>query len=222
MTGAAATPFTVALIDLDGTITDSAPGILATLAHTLRRMGLPVPAPADLVAFVGPPILDGFRDVIGLDPEQSARALQYYRERYRVTGAFDSRVYEGVSAMLDALRTSLPLAVATSKPEHIARQILAHFSLTDRFVVIAGASEDETRSAKDEVITWALTQLREQGVDTSRPVMIGDRSHDVHGAEVHGIPTIFAAWGYGAAEEAVGTLAVAHRPGEVAALVSAL
>ncbi len=215
-------PFTVALIDLDGTITDSAPGILATLAHTLRLMGLPVPAPAELVAFVGPPILDGFRDVIGLNPEQSARALQYYRERYRVTGAFDSRVYEGVPAMLDALRTSLPLAVATSKPEHIARQILAHFSLTDRFVVIAGASEDETRSAKHEVITWALAQLRDQGVDTSRPVMIGDRSHDVHGARVHGIPTIFAGWGYGAAEEAVGTLAIAHRPGEVAALVSAL
>lgn len=222
MTDARTNPFTVALIDLDGTITDSAPGILATLTHTLQRMGVPVPAPAELVAFVGPPILDGFRDVIGLDPAQSALALQYYRERYRAQGAFDSHVYEGVPAMLDELRAVVPLAVATSKPEHIAREILAHFALTDRFVVIAGASADETRSAKDEVITWALAQLREQGVDTSRPVMIGDRSHDVHGAGVHGIPTIFAGWGYGAPEEAVGTVAIAERPGEMASLMSAL
>ena len=222
MTEAGATPFTVALVDLDGTITDSAPGILATLTHTLQRMAVPVPPPAELVAFVGPPILDGFRDVIGLDPEQSALALQYYRERYERTGAFDSRVYDGVPPMLNALRGMLPLAVATSKPEHIAREILTHFSLADEFVVIAGASADETRSAKAEVITWALEQLREQGVDTTRPVMIGDRSHDVHGAAVHGIPTIFAGWGYGAPQEAAGALAIAPLPGEVPALVAGL
>ena len=185
-------------------------------------MQVPVPPPAELVGFVGPPILDGFRDVIGLDAEQSALALQYYRERYRREGAFDSRVYEGVTAMLDDLRAMLPLAVATSKPEHIARDILSHFGLDDRFVVIAGASPDETRSAKDEVITWALTRLRQQGVDTARPVMIGDRSHDVHGAAVHGIPTIFAEWGYGAPEEAVGTLAIASRPSDVPGLVTSL
>ena len=73
-------PFSVALVDLDGTVMDSARGITATLDHVLRRMGVPVPPPSRLLEFVGPPIMDGFRDLVGLDPEQSVRALELYRE----------------------------------------------------------------------------------------------------------------------------------------------
>ena len=181
-------------------------------------MGLPVPAPAELVAFVGPPILDGFRD-LGLDPVQSATALELYRERYRAVGAFHSRVYTGVPEALDRLREHLPLAIATSKPEVTARAIIEHFGLESRFAVVAGASEDETRSAKAEVVAWAIEQLAAAGVDVSRPVMVGDRSHDVQGAAAHGIPTVFAEWGYGSPTEAIGTLAIAHEPVDLPRLI---
>ncbi len=214
-------PYTVALVDLDGTIMDSAPGITATLTTTLERMGLPVPPPSRLVEFVGPPILDGFRDLAGLDPEQSARALEIYRAEYQANGAFDARPYPGVREALESLRDAgLPLAVATSKPEVQAKRILAHFGLDDLFVVVAGASEDETRSEKADVITWALSQLREAGVDVSRPVMIGDRVHDVEGAAEHGIPAVFVRWGYGSPEEAAGAIAIAETPADLPRIVT--
>lgn len=211
--------YTVALVDLDGTVVDSARGITATLSEALVELGLPVPPPAEIVGFVGPPILDGLRDIAGLDPVQSERVLRRYRTLYRDHGAFDAEPYAGVREALDALRADLPLAIATSKPESSATRILAHFDLADRFVLIAGASDDESRSAKADVIAYCLGRLRDQGVDVARPVMIGDRVHDVEGAAAHGIPTVFAAWGYGAAEEAAGAIAIVEAPDALPAVV---
>lgn len=208
-----ATPFTVVLVDLDGTVVDSARGITATLAYTLRRMGLPVPPPARLVEFVGPPIMDGFRDIAGLDAQQSETALAIYRERYAAQGAYDAEVYRGVPEALRSLRDSgLPLALATSKPETQATRILEHFGLRGLFTVLAGASDDERRSEKADVIEWCLGLLDDAGVDRSLPVMVGDRIHDVRGAAAHGIGTIFAEWGYGDPAEASGAIALARRP----------
>jgi len=215
-------PYSVALVDLDGTIMDSAPGITSTLTRTLERMGLPVPPPSRLLEFVGPPILDGLRDLAGLDPEQSQRALALYRAEYREAGAFDARPYDGVREALEAIRAAgVPLALATSKPETQAVRILAHFGFEDLFAVVAGASDDESRSDKADVIAWALALLAEAGIDASRPVMIGDRVHDVEGAAQHGIPVVFAAWGYGAPAEAAGAVAVADRPADLARIVTA-
>lgn len=207
--------FTVALIDLDGTVVDSAPGITSTLAIVLADLGLPVPPPARLLEFVGPPILDGLRDVVGVEGEAAQAVLADYRRHYRATGAFDAAPYAGVRQALEAVRTRMPLAVATSKPESIATRILQHFGLADLFTVIAGASDDESRSRKAEVIARALALLARAGVDTARPVMVGDRSHDVEGANEHGIPTVVAGWGYGAPEERAGAIAVAETPADL-------
>ncbi|MGN6743025.1 MAG: HAD hydrolase-like protein, partial [Amnibacterium sp.] len=214
-------PYTVALVDLDGTIMDSAPGITATLTRTLERMGLPVPPPSRLVEFVGPPILDGLRDLAGLDPEQSQRALELYRDEYRRTGDFDARPYPGMREALEAVRDAGPtLAVATSKPESQAKRILAHFGFDDLFAVIAGASEDEVRSEKADVITWALQLLRGAGVDIDRPVMIGDRIHDVEGAARPAIPCVFVVGGYGDPAAAGGAIAVAETPVDLVRIVT--
>lgn len=214
-------PYTVVLVDLDGTIMDSAPGITSTLTRTLEKMGLPIPPPSRLLEFVGPPIMDGLRDLAGLDPEQSQTAVTLYRSEYGETGAFDAHPYPGIREALEAIRATGPtLAVATSKPEEQARRILDHFGLADLFAVVAGASADESRSEKADVITWALGQLTAQGVDTSRPVMIGDRIHDVQGAAQHGIPVVFAHWGYGSAAEAAGSIAVASSPAELPGIVT--
>lgn len=211
-------PYTAVLFDLDGTIVDSAPGITSSLAYTLEAMGEPVPTPAQLLEWVGPPIMDSFRDLAGFDPLTSARALAIYREHYVQTGVFDAKVYPGVPDVLREIHeTGIPLSLATSKPESAAKLILDHYDLTKYFDELTGASEDEVRSAKADVVEEALRRLRERGVDLSRPVMVGDRSHDVHGAAEHGVPTIFVTWGYGAPEETAGTVAVADTAAQLRA-----
>lgn len=208
--------FSCILFDLDGTIVDSAPGITATLAYTFTQLGLPVPSPAELVAYVGPPILDSFRDLAGFTPEQSQHALEVYRPKYLATGAFNATVYPGIPAVLAAIRESgTPLSLATSKPETPATLILEHYDLLKYFDVITGASDDEKRSAKADVVAEALDRLGAIGADISRPVMVGDRSHDVHGAAAHGVPTIFVRWGYGSRAEEVGTIGVATDAAEL-------
>lgn len=202
-------PYTAVLFDLDGTIVDSAPGITATLAATFRELGRPVPPPAELLTYVGPPILDSFRDLAGFDEETSHQALEIYRRIYISKGVFDATVYPGMPEALRAVRDAGPaLSLATSKPERPARTVLEHFDLVRYFDELTGASADETRSAKPDVIAEALRRLADRGADLSNPVMVGDRVHDVEGAGEHGIPTVFVTWGYGAPAEQAGAVAV--------------
>ena len=212
--------FSSILFDLDGTIVDSAPGITATLAYTFEQLGLPIPSPAELVAYVGPPILDSFRDLAGFTPEQSQEALDIYRPQYLKTGVFDAELYPGVADVLRGIHEhGIPLSLATSKPETPATLILEHYDLLKYFDVITGASDDEVRSAKADVVAEALVRLTDFGADISRPVLVGDRSHDVHGAAEHGVPTIFVRWGYGSPAEEVGTIAVVDDAAQLAALL---
>ena len=200
--------YSAILFDLDGTIVDSAPGITATLAYTFEQMGLPIPTPSELVAYVGPPILDSFRDRAGFTPEQAQHALEIYRPQYLETGVYNATVYDGLPGVLRAIHSAgVPLSLATSKPELPASLILEHFGLASQFDIITGASADEVRSAKADVVAEALVRLEAFGADLSNPVMVGDREHDVHGAAAHGIPTIFVEWGYGSPAEQAGTVA---------------
>ncbi len=209
-----------ALFDLDGTIIDSAPGITATLAWVFEQLDRPIPTPVELLDWVGPPILDSFRDRAGMSPAQSQRALEMYRPRYLEMGLFDSAVYPGVAEVLRGVAESpLPLALATSKPELAAITALEHYGLADYFDVITGASEDEVRSSKTDVVGEALVRLAAIGADVSRPVLVGDRDYDVEGAGVHGVPTIFAEWGYGSPAEAAGAIAIARSMAELKTLL---
>jgi phosphoglycolate phosphatase len=213
-------PFTSILFDLDGTIIDSAPGITATLAYTFETMGRPVPSPAHLLGYVGPPILDSFRDRAGMTLAEAAEALAIYRPRYLESGALDSTPFPGVANVLRAVRRAgIPLSLATSKPEAPATLMLSHFGLLDCFDVITGASEDEVRSAKQDVVAEALVRLAALGADLSRPVLVGDREHDIEGAAANGVPTIFVGWGYGSAAEEAGSVAVAHTPADLQRLL---
>lgn len=213
-------PYSCILFDLDGTIVDSAPGITATLAYTFEQMGRPIPTPSELLAYVGPPILDSFRDLAGMTPEESARALEIYRPKYLDTGAYDASVYSGLPHVLRAVHSSgTPMSLATSKPELPATLILEHHSLAMYFDIITGASADEVRSAKKDVVAEALLRLKAMGADLSNPIMIGDREHDVHGAAANGVPTIFVEWGYGSPAEQVGSIATASTAAELTALL---
>jgi phosphoglycolate phosphatase len=203
--------WTSVLFDLDGTILDSAPGIIQSLVDTFTHLGLPVPAREELMSYVGPPLLDSFRNFAGLSEVAAQDALQIYRKDFRKDGAFDSAVFPGIIGLLESLTDAgIPLAVATSKPEEQANRILEHFNLRRFFAVVAGASEDETRATKAAIVGHALAELREAGHDTSMSVMVGDRVYDVEGAAACDVPSIIVEWGYGSPTEATGAMATVY------------
>ncbi|AAT88176.1 haloacid dehalogenase [Leifsonia xyli subsp. xyli] len=211
--------WTCVLFDLDSTLTDSAAGITSSLAHTFETIGLPVPAPAQLVEYVGPPLLDSLQSMAGLTEAGARDALTAYRAHYAEHGALDSAVFPGIRGLLQRLSAAgVPLAVATSKPETQAVRILEHFGLAQHFEVIAGAT-DESRSAKADVVAEALRRLTAAGVGIGHAVMVGDRLYDVEGAAAHGLPTILVEWGYGSPAEAAGEIAVVHSTDQLSALL---
>lgn len=213
-------PFSAILLDLDGTITDSAPGITDTLAFTFEQLGLPVPPLDELIHWVGPPIMESFTGRGGLDLPTAERALVIYRERYLDRGAYDATLFDGMGQLVrDIAEAGIPLSLATSKPEIPATLMLEHFTIAHYFTVITGASADEVRSAKADVVAEALARLESVGADLSNVVMVGDRIHDVEGAAVHGVPTIAVAWGYGTDAERAQAAAVASTTGELRSLL---
>ena len=184
--------YTIILFDLDGTLTDSAPGILNSVRYACRKLGLPIPGEETLRRFLGPPLIASFR------------------EYFPTKGLFENEVYPGIPALLaDSKSAGKTVIIATSKPEAYARRILEHFGLAQYCDFICGATLDETRTDKAEVIAYALETA---GItDKSRAVMVGDREHDVLGAKKNGLPCIGAVYGYGTTEEltAAGAAALA-------------
>lgn len=189
--------YEVVLFDLDGTLTESGIGITRSVAHALRKHGIEEPDQKKLDRFVGPPLIDSFMRFYGFTAEQARQAVEDYREYYAVTGIFENRVYDGVIPMLQQLKAAGKRCIlATSKPDHYAEQILEHFGLAPYFDFVAGATMDEKRTNKADVIAYALEHTG------GRPaVMIGDREHDVLGAKAHGLPCIGVLYGYGSREE---------------------
>lgn len=198
------------LFDLDGTIVDSAADITGSLAHMFTTLGLDVPSDEVLRAYVGPPLLDSLRLSAGFDDAEAWKALTIYREHY-ADHVLRSPVFPGVAGVLERLHAAgIPIALATSKPESMARRVLAHQGLSQYFAEIAGASDDEQRSTKADVVAEALRRLQASGVDTENAVMVGDRGYDTLGALANGVPTILVEWGYGSPDEAADAMAVVH------------
>lgn len=194
--------FDTVLFDLDGTIVDSAPGIVQSIAYTLREMGKPVPPMKELLHWVGPPLPQSFLSKGGIPEDQLDEAVAIYREQYLNVGAYDSRLFDGMGAILrDLKQQGRPIAIATSKPTTPATLMLEHFTLVPYFTVIAAAADDESRGEKHLIIDDALEGLGDVGVTPERVIMVGDRIHDIEGAKKHGIPAAVVRWGYGTPEE---------------------
>ncbi len=207
---APARTWSAVLFDLDGTIVDSASDITASLAHMFTELGVDVPSDDVLRSYVGPPLLDSLRLTAGFDDAEAWEALNVYRDHY-ADHVLRSPVFPGVAGVLERLHAAgVPVALATSKPESMAREVLDHAGLTQYFTVITGASDDEELSTKADVVREALRRLREGGVDVSNPVMVGDRGYDTLGAGANGVPTILVEWGYGSPAEASDAMAVVH------------
>ncbi len=186
------------LFDLDGTLTDSAPGITRCIAHALEVHGLEPVSEERLRACVGPPLHASFAELSGSE-ERVDSLVEAYRARYVEVGMFENLVYEGIEALLDALvDRGVGLHVVTAKPGVYAEQVLAHFDLRRRFGVVHGPELDGSHTTKADLIEAAR---RDVGLDPARTAMIGDRGVDMSAAREHGMSAWGVRWGYGSDDE---------------------
>ncbi|MBQ8966522.1 HAD-IA family hydrolase [Ruminococcus sp.] len=211
--------YKVLLFDLDGTLMDTAPGIIVTVKETLDKLGIAVPD--RLERFLGPPLFRSMKDFCGLDDDTAWQAVRLYRSEYPKEQLFNSKYFDGVEDMLKSLeKQGFTLAVATSKPQPFARSLLERFGLDKYFRFIGGSGVDGARDSKQLVIEYVLDELGHP--DKSTVLMIGDRQHDISGAKACGIDSIYVLWGYGSRDEAeaCGAPATAASPADCLAYIN--
>ncbi len=205
------------IFDLDGTLTDSKPGILGCLRKVLDARGMGDQGPLD--RFIGPPVEEWVIDLLPNGSEDDRIALaRDYRACYDREGWRNNSVFPGVREMLQELhRQGFPLYVCTSKQQHFAVRILDAFELSGLFTAVDGDRAEYASHSKVDLLGKILSE-RSLGSDTTW--MIGDRSFDIEAAHANGLRCLAAGWGYGTAEECAFADAVALTPGDVAALIS--
>lgn len=188
------------LFDLDGTLTDSGPGIRNAVRHALKKYGIEENDEQNLNRFIGPPLYDSFIRFYGISPEEAAKGENYFREYYREIGIFENSVYDGVEDCLKALNEcGVKLYIATSKPDFMAEKVLSHFDLAKYFTRVCGADIENGISAKKDVLAMLFEKHPE--ITPENSVMVGDREHDIFGAAHFCIKGIGVLWGYGSLEE---------------------
>ncbi len=203
--------------DLDGTLTDPKIGIVRSIRYAMDRLGLECPDDDDLTGCIGPPLFDSFVTLVG--SAHAADAVRLYRERFSDCGWKENEPYTGVVDVLRQLADSgRVLYVATSKPQIFADRIIQHFDMERYFSRIFGSELDGTRSAKGELLRYALSEVEVTGVAT----MVGDRMHDVAGAKQNQMRSIGVTYGYGSRHELeiAGVDALADNPDQLLAELS--
>lgn len=208
------------LFDLDGTLTDPFEGIAKCILYALQMLGSRLPPGESLGWCIGPPLKESFAKLLGSDDSALAeKALAFYRRRFGSVGLYENRVYDGIPGALKALQENgHRLYVATSKPALYARQIVDRFDLDSYFINVYGSELDGTRNDKAHLISHILQR---ESIARSETIMIGDREHDMIGAQATGVHGFGVLWGYGTKDElrAAGAQAFIETPTE---LVSAL
>ena len=209
----------ILLFDLDGTLTDSGPGIIHAAKTALQSFGIDGLSEQELRYFVGPPLWESFGKY--LPEEQISAAIDRFREYYRVTGWLENEPYPGVRECLQALQgAGKRMYVATSKLETMARQVLAHFDLLQYFAGVCGGSAEDPEAGKKVNVVRRV--LRENGTDDlSRAVLSGDREYDILGGHQAGVQTVGVLYGYGSRAEltAAGADFLAASPEELQKLL---
>ena len=197
------------IFDLDGTLVDPAGGITGGIAAALTELGLPVPDQSRMDAMIGPKLSHSLTEIAGVPAALLADAIRIYRAHYVFTGIAQSRLYPGIRDLLeDFVAAGRPIAVATQKPEGLARTVLAHHGISGLFHSIRGSAADEAGpgagsvpegtvpQGKAEIVAAALADLAADLAATGRAVMVGDRAQDVAGAAANGLDCIGVGWGF--------------------------
>lgn len=212
--------FRTVLFDLDGTLTDSSPGILNSVKYALTEMAWEIPDGEVLNKFLGPPLTYSFAEFCCMDEEQAKQAAEIYRGRYKDYCVIENSLYDGIYDVLEQLTDAGKiLAVATTKPEVMAEKIVSHFGIKKFFTAVCGAAPDGSNGGKAGIIRNALEKCGED--DLGQALMIGDRFYDIEGAKAVGIASVGALFGYGSRPELedAGADYIASEPKDIAKII---
>ena len=192
--------YNAVLLDFDGTVADTRPGIFNSIRYAMKADGRDVPAGADLDYFLGPPLYDSFSHVFGVDEKTAERLTDLYRVYYNEKGVFECALYDGIPELLDALRAAgIRTAVVSSKPTKFLNMLVPHFALETRFDAVIGPDLANKKADKTWLVQEALKTL---GLPCDQSAaMVGDRRFDMEGAVRAGVTAVGALYGYGTREE---------------------
>ena len=211
------------LFDLDGTVSASAEGIRMSLEHALDTLGVPKPDLDDYTLYIGPPLIDTFKNLCGLDDETAEKGAALYREYYDKEGKYHNKVYDGIKELVFELRKKgAKTAICTSKQKPVADGVAKLLGIEDWFDKIVGSTLDNKIKDKKDLIPYALAFL---GGDIERDradtVMIGDSRFDAVGAKLCEVDVIGVSYGYGSVDEMLraGANAIADSPKELSELL---
>jgi phosphoglycolate phosphatase len=183
------------LFDLDGTITDPSEGITRCYAYALDKMGEPARDVRELHSYIGPPLRQGFAQVIS-DPtkERVEEAVRLYRVRFTDTGIYEVTLTPGAQEAISMLKAEgKRIFLVTSKTQTFAERTLQHFDLLQYFDGVYGSTPTGELDDKKDILALCLSK---EGLDPAESIMIGDRIHDFQAASSHGIAMIGVKCGF--------------------------
>lgn len=185
--------------DLDGTVTDSGPGIVKSVQYALRCYGIDEPDLDKLNSFVGPPLYKSFMDYLDCSEEEAKEAVECYREYYAENGLYENKLYDGIESLLYNLKEKgYKIILASSKPRIYVKRILSYFRIMRYFDYVEGSELDSQRTDKGELLAYVL---KKWDLRPEESVMIGDRKYDIEGAKANGMDSIAVGYGYGSVDE---------------------
>jgi len=208
-------PYRNVLFDLDGTLTDSAEGVMNSIKYALSQYGI-TSTPDELKSLIGPPLQHSFQKLYGFTEQEAQQVVEHYRDYFREKGILENRLYPGIPELLRTLKEhNCQIYLATSKPTVFAERVLANFRIDSYFDEIVGSNLDGSRVLKAEVIAEVIN--RAGGMIAAETVMVGDRREDVIGAKAHHFDSISVSYGYASSEELA-----AAKPDAIAGTVAEL
>lgn len=212
--------YDVIIFDLDGTLSNSKEGITKSVQYALEKQGIKEPDLNKLRHFIGPPLKDELIKTYGMAEETAVQCVADYRERYTPIGLYETEIYPNTEQMLQKIKNAGKyIAMATSKPQEMAEEVLRYLNLDTYFDCVMGAELQGPRQSKQAVLEALFEKLPLK--DKSKYIMIGDTCFDVDGAAAVGVETIGVSFGFGNIEEmkSHGAIAVVDSMIELAELL---
>ena len=192
--------YNAVLFDLDGTLVDTAPDMVAVLQYLQREHGLD-PVPYELARSN---VSNGAFGLLtlgfpGIDIEIGGDLHQQYLERYAEVICEESRIFSGLSELLDQLdEMGCPWGVVTNKPHQLTAPLLAALELADRSACMISGDTLSVRKPDPAPLLLACDVV---GVDPEESIYIGDAERDIEAGQRAGMATIAAGYGYITADD---------------------